>query len=198
MTDEITDSPYKSDEDLWEDTEQSTDVPTEQLTDVPKWAAEPSIPITPTTPRCAIPMCGDSSPELIRLGCTHHLHAGCMSKILKTTRNPQCPMCRDGYLSRMRQIIEASRFQEESPPYDFALPQDTYGPAEPIHQPQNSTRYGERFDPTPRGEPVSYGGRFRNYDRHNENQRTAGMGPPPVPAKGKVNMMGLEALQYMR
>ena len=191
MADEFTDSPYQPDEALWEDLEEK----------IPEWAAEPEVPSTPNTPRCAIPMCGDSDQDLLRLGCAHFLHPGCMSKVLKATRNPQCPMCRDGYLTRMRQIVESSPFGRQrapEPPHSFVPPPDTYGPPDPPFRPPNATRYGEQFDPTPRGTPISYGGRFRYQDRNNPNQHQATPGPPPRPAIGKINMMGLEALQYMR
>ena len=188
MADELTDAPYKPDEDLWEDV---------KIPQVPEWAEEPEVPATPTAPRCAIPMCGDSGLELLRLGCAHHLHVGCISKIFKATRNPQCPMCRDDYLSRIRQIVETSPFGVAAPASPFIMP-DTYGPPDPPFRPPNATRYGEQFDPTPRGSPISYGGRFRHQDRHNANQHMAETGPPPQPAIGKVNMMGLEARQFLR
>lgn len=205
------DTPYTPSEDLWVDsTDTSLDITTEvtEIPSVPDWVGKPSVPATTGEPRCALAMCGDKNTHLLMLGCGHHLHQGCMSKILKATRYPECPMCHDGYLSRIRQIVESNPFTVSAalPPKSgipidpFTMPTDTYGPpdSQPPYRPPGATRYGEQFDTTPRGEPISYGGRFRHMDRHNANQRTAEAGPPPCQPIGKVNMMGLEARQFLR
>lgn len=195
------DTPYTPDEVLWEDTTEET-----SIASVPEWAGEPSVPVASDSPRCAVPMCGEENPNLLRLGCVHYLHEGCMSKIFKATRHPECPMCHDGYLAQMRRIVESSSFTTVvNPPSvsalsidPFVMPIDSYGPPEPI-RPPGATRYGEQFDPTQRSEPISYGGRFRHMDRHNANQHTAQLGPTPCqPFNSRVNMMGLEARQSQR
>lgn len=200
------DVPFQPTDDLWEDTEAP-------FQPVPEWAKEeeetpvtpdpPAVPHTPEGPRCAIPMCGGVGAPLISLGgCTHHLHEVCLGRVLKANPNPMCPMCRNPYLSHMRRIIEANPYRTQPKAYSQPLPDDSYDPYGPPdsapYRPRNATRYGERYDPTPQGRPVSYGTRFRTR-QETTRPPTPPPGPSPIhPGTNKISMMGLEYLQLTR
>lgn len=192
-----TEETFQPASDLWEDVlEPAPEETDETLQKVPEWAEEPEVPPSATTPRCAVPMCGDSSTDLLSLPCTHSLHESCLRSILVTTRDPQCPMCRDEYLARLRRIFDTSHYAHAPgrvapQTFDYNnLPPDTYGPPEPPppRPPVNARRYGK----------VDVGGYQSRY-RAEAGQRPAfNGGPPPKRYPDGRAKLGIERLSHRR
>ena len=167
----------------------------ETLQEVPEWAEEPKVPSSPTRPRCAVPMCGDSGTDMLSLPCSHSLHESCLRSILVTTVEPQCPMCRDESLARLRRIFETSRYahaphQVAPQTFDYNhLPPDTYGPPQPapLRLPVTARRYGK----------VDVGGYQSRY-RAEAGQRPANEGPPPKKYPDGRAKLGVERLSHLR
>lgn len=183
----VEETPADPIESLWEDNESTP------FRQVPEWAQdepeptvvqeapEPEVPPVPRQPRCAIPMCGGRSGELLPLGCAHYLHSECLGRLLRATRYPECPMCRNPYLTHMRRVFEQNRFADRQPTQREAP------------RPPNVTRYGERYNPEPLSRPISYGSRHQM----NVPEARAPQLPGPLPGHKLAPQMGLEALRMM-
>ncbi len=76
------------------------------------------------TSECAIPFCDfkdiseGNDAKLIPICKSHLLHVGCLKKLLQKEKLPKCPVCRDDYVSFLKDLIVDNPPEKRMEPWE--------------------------------------------------------------------------------
>ena len=75
---------------------------------------------------CAIPYCefkdvnehDDVDSKLMPICKSHAVHLGCFKMLLKKEKLPKCPICRDDYISHIKDLIDENPHEKRMEPWE--------------------------------------------------------------------------------